>query len=126
MFFLRVTSGRGIARPDPVGQLYVRHARAEGLLQRDSGYGPHFKAIGEQFGEVDLAIMENGQYDQDWKYIHMLPDENGAGFGGSQRQRWCRGTTGASCWRKHVERSVDPAGARQQGQKLSAADAGTG
>ena len=30
----------------------------------DSGYGPHFKAIGEQFGGVDLAIMENGQYDQ--------------------------------------------------------------
>nr|APO27048.1 Beta-lactamase superfamily domain [uncultured bacterium] len=41
----------------------------------DSGYGPHFKAIGEQFGEVDLAIMENGQYDQDWKYIHMMPEE---------------------------------------------------
>jgi len=34
-----------------------------------------FSAIGEQFGEVDLAIMENGQYDQDWKYIHMQPDE---------------------------------------------------
>ena len=36
----------------------------------DSGYGPHFKAIGEQFGPIDLAIMENGQYDQDWKYPH--------------------------------------------------------
>ena len=45
----------------------------------DSGYGPHFKAIGEQFGPIDLAIMENGQYDQDWKYIHMMPEENGAG-----------------------------------------------
>ena len=41
----------------------------------DSGYGPHFKAIGDEFGPVDLAIMENGQYDQDWKYIHMMPDE---------------------------------------------------
>lgn len=25
--------------------------------------------------KTDLAIMENGQYDQDWKYIHMMPDE---------------------------------------------------
>ena len=41
----------------------------------DSGYGPHFKAIGEQFGPIDLAIMENGQYDQDWKYIHMMLEE---------------------------------------------------
>ena len=41
----------------------------------DSGYGPHFKAIGDEFGPVDLKIMENGQYDQDWKYIHMMPDE---------------------------------------------------
>ena len=37
--------------------------------------GPHFKAIGDEFGPVDLAIAENGQYDQDWKYIHMMPDE---------------------------------------------------
>ena len=29
----------------------------------------------EQFGPIDLAIMENGQYDQDWKYIHMMPEE---------------------------------------------------
>jgi len=24
---------------------------------------------------VDLAILENGQYDEDWKYIHMMPEE---------------------------------------------------
>lgn len=41
----------------------------------DTGYGPHFKAIGEQFGPVDIAIMENGQYDEDWKYIHMMPEQ---------------------------------------------------
>lgn len=41
----------------------------------DSGYGPHFRAIGEQFGAVDIAIMENGQYDPDWHHVHMMPDE---------------------------------------------------
>ncbi|MDZ0902839.1 MBL fold metallo-hydrolase, partial [Klebsiella pneumoniae] len=34
-----------------------------------------FKFDHNKFGPVDLAIMENGQYDQDWKYIHMMPDE---------------------------------------------------
>ncbi len=25
--------------------------------------------------DIDLAIMENGQYDEDWKFIHMLPGD---------------------------------------------------
>ena len=41
----------------------------------DGGYGAHFRAIGEQFGGFDLALMENGQYDRRWHRIHMLPDE---------------------------------------------------
>ncbi|NDJ57592.1 RomA family MBL fold metallo-hydrolase [Enterobacteriaceae bacterium 4M9] len=45
----------------------------------DSGYGPHFKAIGERFGPIDIAIMENGQYDPDWKNIHMHPEEAAQG-----------------------------------------------
>jgi L-ascorbate metabolism protein UlaG (beta-lactamase superfamily) len=41
----------------------------------DSGYGTHFKAIGEQFGPFDLAILENGQYNKYWRHIHMFPEE---------------------------------------------------
>ena len=41
----------------------------------DSGYDVHFKEIGEKFGPFDLAILENGQYDVKWKYIHFLPEE---------------------------------------------------
>lgn len=41
----------------------------------DGGYDTHFKRIGAQFGTVDLAMLENGQYNQNWKYIHMLPEE---------------------------------------------------
>ncbi|SCM79380.1 Beta-lactamase domain protein [uncultured Sporomusa sp.] len=41
----------------------------------DGGYGPHFKQIGEMLQGFDLAIMENGQYDQRWPYIHMMPEE---------------------------------------------------
>lgn len=41
----------------------------------DSGYGPHFKAIGERFGHFDLAILECGQYNENWRFIHMMPEE---------------------------------------------------
>ncbi|SHK09397.1 MBL fold metallo-hydrolase [Desulforamulus aeronauticus] len=41
----------------------------------DGGYGPHFKQIGETFQGFDLAIMENGQYDKNWPYIHMMSEE---------------------------------------------------
>ncbi len=44
----------------------------------DSGYGPHFKNIGAQFGPVDFAILENGQYNPAWQNIHMLPEETAA------------------------------------------------
>lgn len=39
----------------------------------DSGYDTHFKEIGEKFHDIDLAILENGQYNEDWRYIHTLP-----------------------------------------------------
>jgi L-ascorbate metabolism protein UlaG (beta-lactamase superfamily) len=41
----------------------------------DSGYDSHFAEIGERLGPFDLAILECGQYDQAWKYIHLLPEE---------------------------------------------------
>lgn len=41
----------------------------------DSGYDKHFKEIGDKFGPLDLVILENGQYDLDWKYIHMQPEQ---------------------------------------------------
>lgn len=41
----------------------------------DSGYGPHFKEIGDTYGPFDLTLMECGQYDKRWSAIHMLPEE---------------------------------------------------
>lgn len=46
------------------------------FISGDSGYGPHFKEAGEKFGGFDLAIMEDGQYDARWPYIHMQPEES--------------------------------------------------
>lgn len=43
----------------------------------DGGYGVRFKRIGEAFPDIDLAIMENGQYDVNWCNIHTMPEELG-------------------------------------------------
>ncbi len=42
----------------------------------DGGYGPHFKEIGEKLGPFDFAMMECGQYNEDWAAIHMMPEES--------------------------------------------------
>lgn len=41
----------------------------------DSGYGKHFEDIGLKFGEFDIAFIENGQYNEKWSDIHMMPEE---------------------------------------------------
>lgn len=42
----------------------------------DSGYGDHFKMIGEKLGPFDFALMECGQYNETWAQIHMMPEES--------------------------------------------------
>ncbi|AKM80841.1 TPA: hypothetical protein DDX46_05020 [Candidatus Saccharibacteria bacterium] len=41
----------------------------------DSGYGPHYKQIGKQYGPFDLTLLECGQYDPRWSTIHMTPEQ---------------------------------------------------
>jgi L-ascorbate metabolism protein UlaG (beta-lactamase superfamily) len=43
----------------------------------DSGYGPHFKAIGARFPSIDVALLPIGAYEPRWfmKPVHMNPDE---------------------------------------------------
>lgn len=41
----------------------------------DSGYGKHYRQIAQRYPTVDYAILENGQYNEDWRYIHTLPSQ---------------------------------------------------
>lgn len=41
----------------------------------DSGYGTHFTEIGEKYGPFDFAMLECGQYNEQWQDIHMLPEQ---------------------------------------------------
>jgi L-ascorbate metabolism protein UlaG (beta-lactamase superfamily) len=70
-------SGRGLRRNATLWASYALQTSGGGTiyLGGDSGYRPHFKEIGKQFGRFDLAVLENGQYDKSWKLIHMMPGE---------------------------------------------------
>lgn len=41
----------------------------------DGGYDTHFKEIARLHPDIDWAILENGQYNEDWKYIHTMPHQ---------------------------------------------------
>jgi len=43
----------------------------------DGGYSERFSRYGRQFPDIDLAIMENGQYNENWSQIHTLPSQLG-------------------------------------------------
>ncbi|PQA94064.1 MBL fold metallo-hydrolase [Chryseobacterium shigense] len=69
-------SGRRIKQNNTLWTSYVLETPTKKIfLGGDSGYDSHFKKIGEQFGPFDYAILENGQYDEAWKYIHALPED---------------------------------------------------
>ena len=69
-------SGRGFKRNGAIWMSFVLHTPSLKIyIGGDSGYDTHFKKIGDQYGPFDLAILEDGQYDKNWKYIHMLPEE---------------------------------------------------
>jgi len=42
----------------------------------DGGYGKHFKTIGERLDPFDFAFMECGQYNDNWRPVHLFPDES--------------------------------------------------
>lgn len=69
-------SGRGFTRNNTLWMSYVLQTPTMKIyIGGDSGYDTHFADIGKTHGPIDLAILENGQYNEAWRAIHMLPDE---------------------------------------------------
>jgi L-ascorbate metabolism protein UlaG (beta-lactamase superfamily) len=69
-------SGRLFKRNQTLWTSFVLETpRLKLFIGGDSGYDTHFAEIGKTHGPFDLVILENGQYDKSWKYIHLLPDE---------------------------------------------------
>lgn len=68
-------SGRGLSSNQSLWASYLIDTKKHKVyIGGDTGYDTHFKEISETFGTIDLAILENGQYNKDWSQIHMLPE----------------------------------------------------
>jgi len=69
-------SGRKFKRNNTLWTSYVLKSSQQSIfIGGDSGYDTHFKEIGEKYGPFDFAILENGQYNDAWKYIHAMPND---------------------------------------------------
>jgi len=69
-------SGRGFKRGQTLWSSYVlKTGTFKIFIGGDSGYDTSFKKIGEKYGPFDIVMLECGQYDKQWPYIHMMPEQ---------------------------------------------------
>jgi L-ascorbate metabolism protein UlaG (beta-lactamase superfamily) len=69
-------TGRGPKRNQTIWCSFVFQTPSKKIfIGGDSGYDTHFAKIGAEFGPFDLALLECGQYNKSWKYIHMVPEQ---------------------------------------------------
>ncbi len=85
----------------------------------DTGYGDHFKAIKQRYGNVDLALIECGQYNKRWPYIHMLPEQSvqaaqDLGAKTMMPIHWGAFTLAFHTWTDPIERAVIAANTHEQ------------
>lgn len=69
-------TGRGFKRNQTLWSAFILQGTKHKLyLGGDSGYDTHFKKTGEEYGPFDMAILECGQYNAYWPFIHMFPEQ---------------------------------------------------
>lgn len=69
-------SGRGVKRNQSMWASFVLQTPSKKIfIGGDSGYDTHFAKIGNEHGPFDLALLECGQYNNSWRYIHMMPEQ---------------------------------------------------
>lgn len=69
-------SGRSFKRCNTLWTSFILETKDFKMyLGGDSGYDTHFAEIGTKFGPFDIALIDNGQYNAAWKYIHNLPED---------------------------------------------------
>jgi len=78
-------------------------------LGGDSGYDSHFAEIGTKYGPFDLAILECGQYNENWRYIHMMPEQTAQAAVDLQAKvllpvHWGKFTLALHPWYEPIER----------------------
>jgi L-ascorbate metabolism protein UlaG (beta-lactamase superfamily) len=103
-------SGRSFSRNNALWVSFALQTPTQKIyLGGDSGYDFHFNEIGKNHGPFDLAILECGQYDKNWKYIHMMPEEVVQAAQGLQAKRllavhWGKFALGNHSWDEPIKR----------------------
>jgi L-ascorbate metabolism protein UlaG (beta-lactamase superfamily) len=80
----------------------------------DSGYGNHFKQIGDQYGPFDITLMESGAYGKYWPNIHMQPEQSVQAHADLQGKlllpiHWGKFNLAFHPWREPIERLTEKA-----------------
>lgn len=69
-------SGRGLTANQTLWASFLLETPSLSVfIGGDGGYGIHFARIASLHPGIDWAILENGQYSEDWKYIHTMPED---------------------------------------------------
>lgn len=69
-------SGRTLTRNKSLWAAYaLTSANRKIYVSGDSGYGSHFREAGAAFSGFDLAVLDSGQYNEAWRYVHMMPED---------------------------------------------------
>lgn len=116
-------SGRGLIRNKTLWASFVLQTPQERVfLGGDSGYDTHFAAIGQRFGPFNLAILECGQYNAYWPYIHMMPEQTVQAAIDLQAQcllpvHWAKYALATHAWDDPIKRVT--AAAAQQGLPIT-------
>lgn len=95
-------SGRGFVRNQSLwASFLVSVASRRVYFGGDGGYDERFRQIGEGFPGIDLAILENGQYNVRWQRNHMMPDELALAMRDLGAKRYMTGHHGKFCISTH-------------------------
>lgn len=70
-------SGRGLRNRNSTlwSSWVVAGTQQKLFFSGDSGYGPHYKVIGDKLGPFDFSFLENGAYNKAWPTVHQMPEE---------------------------------------------------
>lgn len=113
-------SGRGFTRDQSLWTSFALKTPGMHIyIGGDSGYDTHFAEIGEKYGPFDLAILECGQYNLYWKYIHLMPEEvitaaRELRAGKVLPVHWAKFSLGIHAWDEPIKRVMDEARRQEQ------------
>lgn len=109
-------SGRGIFNRDTTlwGGWVILGKNTRVYTSGDGGYDSHFKEIGKKYGPFHMTLIEGGQYDKRWAWVHMTPEEavqahldvNGKNM---MLIHWGAFTLAYHAWTEPVERALQRA-----------------